>query len=34
MGDLVRYWYATVPICSAYTLYEEGHVRVDLIMQA
>lgn len=32
MGDLVRYWYAALFLfASAYTLYEEGHVRVDLI---
>lgn len=32
MGDLVRYWYAALFLfASAYTLYDEGHVRVDLI---
>ena len=32
MGDLVRYWYAALFLfASAYTLYEDGHVRVDLI---
>ena len=32
MGDLVRYWYAALFLfASAYTLYEEGHVRVDII---
>ena len=32
MGDLVRYWYAALFLfASAHTLYEEGHVRVDLI---
>ena len=31
MGDLVRYWYAALFLfASAYTLYEEGHVRVDV----
>ncbi len=31
MGDLVRYWYAALFLfASAYTLYEEGHVRVDI----
>jgi TRAP-type mannitol/chloroaromatic compound transport system permease small subunit len=34
MGDLVRYWYAGLFLfASAYTLYEEGHVRVDIIYQ-
>ena len=32
MGDLVRYWYAALFLfSSAYTLYEEGHVRVDIL---
>ncbi|MDT2078734.1 MAG: TRAP transporter small permease subunit, partial [Planktomarina sp.] len=32
MGDLVRYWYAALfLLSSAYTLYDEGHVRVDII---
>ena len=32
MADLVRYWYAAMFLfASAYTLYEEGHVRVDVI---
>ena len=32
MGDLVRYWYAALFLfASAYTLYDEGHVRVDII---
>ena len=32
MGDLVRYWYAALFLfSSAYTLYDEGHVRVDVI---
>ena len=31
MGDLVRYWYAGLFLfASAYTLYEDGHVRVDV----
>ena len=31
MGDLVRYWYAALFLfASAYTLYENGHVRVDV----
>lgn len=31
MGDLVRYWYAALFLfASAYTLYEQGHVRVDV----
>ncbi len=31
MGDLVRYWYAALFLfASAYTLFEEGHVRVDV----
>lgn len=31
MGDLVRYWYAALFLfASAYTLLEEGHVRVDV----
>ena len=32
MGDLVRYWYAALFLfASAYTLFEEGHVRVDIL---
>ena len=32
MGDLVRYWYAALFLfSSAYTLYDEGHVRVDIL---
>ena len=32
MGDLVRYWYAALFLfASAYTLIEEGHVRVDVL---
>ncbi|MDG1119219.1 MAG: TRAP transporter small permease subunit [Flavimaricola sp.] len=32
MGDLVRYWYAALFLfASAYTLYDEGHVRVDIL---
>ena len=31
MGDLVRYWYAALFLfASAYTLLDEGHVRVDV----
>ncbi len=31
MADLVRYWYAALFLfASAYTLYDEGHVRVDI----
>ncbi|WP_299850925.1 TRAP transporter small permease subunit [uncultured Roseovarius sp.] len=31
MGDLVRYWYAALFLfASAYTLFENGHVRVDV----
>lgn len=31
MGDLVRFWYAALFLfASAYTLLEEGHVRVDI----
>ena len=31
MGDLVRYWYAALFLfSSAYTLLQEGHVRVDV----
>lgn len=31
MGDLVRYWYAALFLfASAYTLLQEGHVRVDV----
>lgn len=32
MGDLVRFWYAALFLfASAYTLLEDGHVRVDLL---
>ncbi|MEL6372588.1 MAG: TRAP transporter small permease subunit [Pseudomonadota bacterium] len=32
MGDLVRFWYAALFLfASAYTLLEEGHVRVDVV---
>lgn len=32
MGDVVRFWYAALFLfASAYTLVEEGHVRVDVI---
>ncbi len=32
MGDLVRFWYAALFLfASAYTLVEDGHVRVDII---
>lgn len=32
MGDLVRYWYASLFLfASAYTLFDEGHVRVDVL---
>lgn len=32
MGDLVRYWYAALFLfSSAYTLFDEGHVRVDVL---
>jgi TRAP-type mannitol/chloroaromatic compound transport system permease small subunit len=32
MGDLVRYWYAALFLfASAYTLFDEGHVRVDVL---
>lgn len=32
MGDLVRFWYAALFLfASAYTLLEEGHVRVDIL---
>ena len=30
MGDLVRFWYAALFFASAYTLKEDGHVRVDV----
>ena len=31
MGDLVRFWYGALFLfASAYTLLEEGHVRVDV----
>ena len=34
MGDLVRFWYAALFLfASAYTLLEEGHVRVDVFYQ-
>jgi TRAP-type mannitol/chloroaromatic compound transport system permease small subunit len=32
MGDIVRFWYAALFLfASAYTLVEEGHVRVDVV---
>jgi TRAP-type mannitol/chloroaromatic compound transport system permease small subunit len=32
MGDLVRYWYAALFLfSSAYTLFDDGHVRVDVL---
>jgi len=32
MGDLVRFWYGALFLfASAYTLLEEGHVRVDIL---
>ncbi len=32
MGDLVRFWYAALFLfASAYTLFDEGHVRVDVL---
>ncbi|MEM8841510.1 MAG: TRAP transporter small permease subunit [Pseudomonadota bacterium] len=32
MGDLVRFWYAALFLfASAYTLYQDGHVRVDVL---
>lgn len=32
MGDLVRFWYAALFLfASAYTLHDEGHVRVDVL---
>ncbi len=32
MGDLVRFWHAALFLfASAFTLYEEGHVRVDVL---
>ena len=32
MGDIVRFWYAALfLLASAYTLREEGHVRVDVL---
>ncbi|PIW30138.1 MAG: permease [Rhodospirillales bacterium CG15_BIG_FIL_POST_REV_8_21_14_020_66_15] len=35
MGDLVRFWYAALFLfASAYTLIEEGHVRVDVFYSA
>ncbi len=35
MGDLVRFWYAALFLfASAYTLFEEGHVRVDVFYAA
>ena len=34
MGDLVRFWYAGLFLfSSAYTLVEDGHVRVDVLYQ-
>lgn len=35
MGDLVRFWYAALFLfASAFTLLEEGHVRVDIFYSA
>jgi len=35
MGDLVRFWYAALFLfASAYTLLQEGHVRVDIFYSA
>jgi TRAP-type mannitol/chloroaromatic compound transport system permease small subunit len=35
MGDLVRFWYGGLFLfASAYTLVEEGHVRVDVLYSA
>jgi TRAP-type mannitol/chloroaromatic compound transport system permease small subunit len=35
MADLVRFWYAALFLfASAYTLLEEGHVRVDVLYAA
>ncbi len=35
MGDLVRFWYGGLFLfSSAYTLVEEGHVRVDVLYHA
>jgi TRAP-type mannitol/chloroaromatic compound transport system permease small subunit len=35
MGDLVRFWYAALFLfASAYTLLEDGHVRVDVVYAA
>lgn len=35
MGDLVRFWYAALFLfASAYTLLEDGHVRVDVFYHA
>ncbi|MEM9736387.1 MAG: TRAP transporter small permease subunit, partial [Pseudomonadota bacterium] len=32
MADLVRFWYASLFLfASAFTLYQDGHVRVDVI---
>ncbi|MEM7642583.1 MAG: TRAP transporter small permease subunit [Pseudomonadota bacterium] len=32
MGDLVRFWYAALFLfASAYTLFQDGHVRVDVV---
>lgn len=32
MGDLVRYWYAALFLfASAFTLFDDGHVRVDVL---
>lgn len=34
-GDLVRFWYGALFLfASAYTLYEDGHVRVDILYAA
>jgi TRAP-type mannitol/chloroaromatic compound transport system permease small subunit len=35
MADLVRFWYAALFLfASAYTLFEDGHVRVDILYAA
>ena len=35
MADLVRFWYGALFLfASAYTLLEEGHVRVDVLYAA
>ena len=34
-SDLVRFWYGALFLfASAYTLYEDGHVRVDVFYAA